>query len=813
MSVNRFPKISRVAAVAMLIAACGITAIPIASAQVNILTNKMDNARDGQNPNETLLTLQNVNSNTFGKLFAFNVDGYIQAQPLYMSNFTINGTTQNVLFVADMNNSVYAINADTGAQLWEVNLGPVVPSSVEGCGGVTGTGFSGIGILSTPVIDPTTNTMYLTAKTYVSNVAAYSLHALDITTGLEKFGGPVNIAATSGTLTFTPLNYIQRPGVLESNGTIWLAFGSNGCDINARGWLMAYSAANLSQLAVMVTQPDQSWGSSLWNGGVGPAADSNGNVYLSTANGYFNYSTNDLGDSVLKLSLGSGVINLEDYFTPYDQANMGANDIDLGSGQVVLLPYQTGSSTPDLLVTSGKDADIYLINTDDLGEYNTSGNTQIPYYIPSALGNQFFGAPVYWNNQIYFLAHQDYLRSYTLSVNSAGNSVIIPLTTTTSKLTTTVLPVISANGTTNGIVWMVRDVSNVAKLSAYDANLLLLLYDSGMASGGRDSLGTPGHFATPIVANGKVYMGTQTQLVAYGLFQQVNATGGNTQTAYVGTTLPTALTINSVNPYTNQPIPNVTVTFSDGGAGGTFSNPTVVTDVNGNATTTYTLPTKPKTITITGSSSGYSSAIFTETAAAGPVSALSTVSGGKQTGTVGTTLPNPLVVKAKDPFGNLVTGASVNFTDGVGGTFNPNPAATGSNGEASTSYTLPIVAKTLTVTASVGTVYVDITETSTIGPAAMVLVIQGNNQTAHKDNKLPKTLIVSVTDQYGNGISGLTVNFTDNGAGGTFSNANPVTNSKGQATATYTTPDQTGAVTIDATYSTLSPAVFTETVD
>ena len=798
-----------------LISALTVTTVLPSAAQVNILTNKMDNARDGQNTNETLLTSAVLNTNSFGKLFAFNVDGYVQAQPLYMSGFNINGVTQNVVFVATMNNSVYAINADTGVQLWQVNLGPTVPSSVEGCGGVTGTGFSGIGILSTPVIDPSSNTIYVTAKTYVNNVAAYSLHALSLTTGQEQvaMGSPVTITATSGSLTFSPLLQIQRPGILESNGTIYLGFGSNGCDLKARGWLMAYNASNLSQLAVMVTQPDEAWGSSLWNGGVGPAADSNGNVYTSTANGEFNYSAFDLGDSVLKLSLGGNSFNVEDYFTPYDQANMGANDIDLGSGQVVLLPYQIGSNTPDLLVTSGKDADIYLISTDDLGQYNPAGNTQIPAYLPNALGGEFFGAPVYWNNNIYFLAHLDYLRSFTLGV-SGGVSTLVPNKTTSGKLTTIGLPVVSANGNTNGILWLVRSVSNVPRLSAYDANQLLLLYDSGMAAGGRDTLGTVGHFATPIVANGKVYAGTTTQLVVYGLFPQVNATAGNNQQGYTGQTLPTPITVTAVNPYTGAPIQGVTVTFSDNGANGTFSNPTGVTNSSGQASSTYTLPTTPKTVTITVSSPGYASATFTEMDQAGPVASLALVSGSKQTGVVGSTLPAPIIIRAKDINGNLITGASISFNDGnLGGTFSPNPAVTGSNGQASTTYTLPIVAGTITVTASAGTVTTTAKESSTAGPATMVLVIQGNNQTAHVNNRLAKALIVSVTDQYGNGINGLTVNFTDNGAGGTFSNASPVTNTKGQATTNYTTGPNTGTVTIDATYSTLSPAVFTETVD
>jgi len=809
---HRFSKTLGAFAIAILAVFSSAVCFPKASAQVSVLTNKNDISRDGLNSSEVLLSSANVNSNQFGKLFTFNVDGYVLGQPLYMYGLTINGATHNTVFVTTMHNSVYAIDADTGVQLWTTNLGASVPESVEGC---NVTGFDEVGILSTPVIDPTTNIMYLTSKTYVSNTAYFSLHALDVTTGAEQFGGPVTITGGTETDPFIPLNQLQRPAVLESNGNIYLGFGSNGCDYNARGFLFAYSASNLQQLSSMIMQPDNSYGSSLWQSGVGPAADAAGNVYLSTANGTFNYSAGDLGDSVLQLQLGSSGLAVEDYFTPYDQAYMGENDVDLGSGAPVLLPAQSGSSTPNLIVTSGKDEDIYLINQNSMGGYNTTSNDQIVQYIPGALLGQFFGAPLQWNNYVYFLAHQDYLRSYSLTTNTSTGVTQLstsPVAESSGKLTTFGLPSISANGNTGGIVWLVRNVSEVPKLSAYDAISLYLLYDSGMASGGRDTLGTVAHFATPTIANGKVYAGTQGQLVVYGLFPDIAVTAGNGQTGAAGTTLPIALTVTANNPYTGAVIPGVTVTFSDGGKGGVFSNPTATTGSNGVATTTYTLPKTPQTVTITGSSTGYASATFTETSVVGPVASLTLVSGSKQTGVVGTTLPNPIVVKAKDAAGNLVSGASISFSDGVGGTFNPNPGTTGTNGETSTMYTLPTVAKALTVTATNGTVSLNVTENSTPAAPAMLNIIQGNNQSANPDNKLPKTLIVSVTDQYGNGISGLTVNFTDNGAGGSFNNSAPVTSTTGRVTVTYTTGSQAGTVTIDATYGTLAPAVFTETV-
>jgi hypothetical protein len=819
---DRLPKTSGILVVAILAVTSGLAVMPQAAAQVNVLTNKMDNSHTGQNISETRLTTSNVNSNMFGKLFAFNVDGYVQSQPLYMSALSVNGVAHNVVFVATQHDSVFAIDADTGLQLWQASfINPAagittVPAQAEGCNNVTG--FNELGIVSTPVIDPSTGTLYVTAKTQeiVSGhyTYVYRLHALDVTTGLEKLGGPVQITGQIGSLTFTPLNQIQRPGLLLSNGTLYLGFGSNGCDFNARGWLFAYGASNLQQIAQMTTQPDNSYGSSIWQGGVGPAADSAGNVFFSTANGSFNFSTQDFGDSVLKVSLGTNTLSVADYFTPFDQANMAATDLDLGSGGVTLLPTQ-GSNTPNLLVTSGKDADIYLINRDNLGLYNPTNNDQIPQYLPAALSGELFGSPVYWNNTVYFLAHQDYLKAYSLGVNSSNHSVLstTPVAQTNVKLTNIGFPVVSANGTSNGIVWVVRSVKGVQLMSAFDAVHLVLLYDSGMAAGGRDSLGAIGHSATPIVANGKVYAGTQTQLVSYGLFPEVNAVTGGGQTGYAGTTLPIPITVKATNPYTGAPIPGVTVTFGDAGKKGTFSNPTAVTDSNGQASSTYKLPNLPQTLTLTVSAPGYSSATFTEQDNVGPVASLSVASGSKQVGTVGTTLPLPIVIRAKDAVGNLVPGATVAFTDGTGGTFSPNPAITDSTGQATTSYTLPTVAKSLTVTASVGSIKTTAAEQSNAGPATAMTIVQGNNQTAHVNTKLAKALIVSITDQYQNGIPGLTVTFTDNSAGGTFSTTTPITNNHGQASVTYTTPASTGTVNITATYSTLPPAQFTETVN
>lgn len=294
--------------------------------------------------------------------------------------------------------------------------------------------------------------------------------------------------------------------------------------------------------------------------------------------------------------------------------------------------------------------------------------------------------------------------------------------------------------------------------------------------------------------------------------QVLTASAGNNQTGNVGTTLPTALTVTATK--NGNPASGVSVAFSDGGAGGSFSSPTATTGSNGIASTTYTLPSTAQTVSVTASSSSYTSATFTETATANSVTTLVLSSGGKQTGTVGTTLPLPIIVTAKNASGKVVSGASVTFSDGgSGGTFSPNPAVTNTKGQASTSYTLPTVAKAvITITASDGSVSMTTQEKSVAGAPTNFTIVSGNNQSANPNTTLAKKLVISLTDQYNNPVIGATVTFTDNGAGGTFSTTTPVTSSVGQAMVSYTTGSKAGTITISATTSTLGPLNFTETV-
>ncbi len=807
--------------------------------QVSVLTHHYDISRSGLNPNETLLTPANVNANQFGPLFSQGVDGFVVSQPLYLPGVSIpNQGTHNVVYVTTQNDSVFAFDADSlQAPLWTTSLlypsgSEAVPVIDQGCGGGNVTQFTQIGIMGTPVIDPTTNTMYVVGKTVLpsTGVQAFYLHALDVTTGEEKFGGPAEItgsvAGAAGTITFTPRYQMQRPGLLLSNGTIYIAFGSMGCDLYAHGWVFAYSASNVQdQLGLFVTTPDSladTEEGSIWQGGGGLPADSSGNVYAMSANGDFDVENdgNDYGDSFLKLSLSNG-LGVVDYFTPYDQLQMKNQDLDLGSGGPLLLPTQSGS-VPNLIVGAGKLGSIYLVNQDDMGHYNSSGNgdTQIVQWLPSVLGGPMFGTPAYWNNMVYFSPANATLKAFALSTSTGTAQFSATPVLQTTKLGGVSTPVVSANGTTNGVLWMVQIPPKTnALLTAWNASTLgTPIYPPASTKSTANNLNAGvAHFVAPTVANGKVYVGTQSTLVVFALYQALSPYAGNNQSATVGTPLPTALQVLVSDPYSGNVDSGVTVTFSDNGAGGTFGSPTAVTNSSGIATTTYTLPQKVGTITISASGSGgsfsnYGPTQFSETATALPPASLTCV-GANQNATVGNPLPDPITCTVKDAKGNGVSGASVSFSDnGAGGTFTGNPLITNSSGKVSEGYTTPTKAGTVKITITVsGVTPLTISEKNAAGAAANINVIAGDNQVSAPGTTLPTALEVQVTDKYSNAVSGVTVTFSDGGAGGSFSATSVNTNGVGDASTIYTLPSSSGTVTITASVNALSPGIFSET--
>jgi uncharacterized protein YjdB len=497
-----------------------------------------DILRTGQNLNETTLTPEVVKTTTsFGKKFSQAVDGYVYAQPLYVPNVSIAGTVHNVVYVATENDSVYAFDADsnTGANaspLWHANLIDTAHGAAAGALPVTSSQVGctdlvpKVGITSTPTIDPSTGTMYVETKSSEGSNFPHRLHAIDITTGNEKFSGPAvisaNINTSAGTVSFNGQTQLNRPGLLWLNGIVYIAYASH-CDVGIyHGWLFAYDASNLSQNAVFLSTPELNSNGGLagfWMSGAGVAADSNANIFITTGNGDFdttNIPAKLLGDSVLKLFFNGSSIALGDYFTPYNQGTLDGGDTDLGSGGVLLLPDQSGS-TPHELVQVGKQGSIYVINRDQftLNDLHfckscTSTDTQIAQEIQRKIGG-LWSMPAYWNGVVYFQGAGDFLKSFPVtngvlagtSVAASGSSIGYPGAT----------PSISSSGNSNGIVWEI-DPSGSAVLEAFDpANGLATLYNSSTQGA---SAGGGVKFSVPTIANGKVYVGTQTELDVYG---------------------------------------------------------------------------------------------------------------------------------------------------------------------------------------------------------------------------------------------------------------------------------------------------------
>jgi hypothetical protein len=591
-------------------------------AQVSVLTHHNDLARTGQNLSETYLTPAVVNAERFGQLFTQPLDGMAVAEPLYVQNLEINGTTHNVVFVVTLHDGVYAFDADSStAPLWYTSLiNPpsvtTVPITDQGC---VGHNFTEMGILGTPVIDPTTNTMYLVAKTLESGSYVFRLHALNIQNGQETFGGPTEITASytseGKTVTFEQQHRMNRPALLLSNGVLYIGFGNMGCKGSppSTGWLMAYSASTLQQMAVLDVGPTQSAIPGIWLSGEGPSVDASGNVYVPTGEGLFDYNVGglDYGDTLMKLNLSSGSFNMTDYFTPYNQAYLTTNDLDLGAGGLILLPPQPGPY-PNLGVIAGKESVIYVVNLDDLGGYNSAVDNVVQE-VPFNPDEETIirGGYAYWNQNLYFGALAEGGVGVPVEMFSLSNGLLstTPTATTARPYSFFSLFSISANNESNGILWGVGQQGTGSTLDAFNATNLAPLYIS-------PQFNLALHFDTPMIANGKVYVTTQNSLEVMGLFNETLIAGGNKQTGEAGAPLAKPLTVKVTNAYTGAAMVGVTVSFSDGGSGGTFSNPSPVTNSQGYAATTYTLPGKAAVYKISASNSGLTTGHFTETATA-----------------------------------------------------------------------------------------------------------------------------------------------------------------------------------------------------
>ncbi len=655
----------------------------VSSAQVPVLTNRFDNGRTGANLSETQLTTSNVSVNNFGKLWSYSVDGSVYAQPLYVPGLSINGGTHNVLYVATMNDKVYALDADSNALLWcdslisDTSGGCQNPVSVNS--GTTPVlvndilnGFNtdpirqniigNVGILSTPVIDAGSGTMYVVARTHETGSPCglnfrgnsdycQKIHALDITTGAEKFGGPKIIGGTFSGVTFDPLMDNQRTGLALANGHLFIAWASHedAClfadspcppSFVYHGWVMSYSASTLGQTSIFCVTPPSSNPSGphpnctddhtrtigecghaggIWQSGRGPAVDSSGNVYYMSGNGGFDggfrNGGNNYGESLIKFS-SSGGPSLVDYFTPSLWEGWNQGDTDFASGGPMLVPGT------NLIVGAGKSSTFYLLDTSNLGGLENTQDVQTPFAIN---GGEVKSGPAYWNRSggagpwMYVWADQDFLKAYHFNGSTFDTT---PVSTGTLRASTNAggVVVVSANGSMagTGIVWASMPTEDAngsvhpGVLHAYNAADLTApeLWNS-VQNQARDDVGRWGKFNPPTVDNGKVYIGsfpdptsasTASSVSVYGLFDfSISATPASRTVNPGGGT---NYTVNTASVFPSGFPSNVTYSVTGLPAGATASFSPIGQAVPGtstvNVTTSSSTPAGTYTLTITG---------------------------------------------------------------------------------------------------------------------------------------------------------------------------------------------------------------------
>ena len=519
-----------------------LTVTAAASQHTNVVMYKYDNSRSGQNLKEKTLTPGNVNSSTFGLLRLLGVDGKVDAQPLYISGLVVNGASHNVVFVETENDSAYAFDSDTGAQLWKVSLVPAgeTVSDMDNCKDVEPT----IGITSTPVIDTSAGphgTIFMVAMTQSGTTYLHRLHALDVTTGAELAGGPTQIAATyhssylGRSVPFDSSQTNEHAALLLNNGTIYTTWTSQCDHYFYTGWILAYGESSLQQTAVLnVGVNSGGIGPAIWMAGSGPAVDSAGNIYLLTANGGFETTLDangfpnmgDFGNSFMRISTAGGALTVADYFSPYNTLLLSNHDLDLGAGGILLPPDQVDSSgvTRHLAIGAGKDGNLYVVTRDNMGHFNATTNN-IWQQISSVFGNRgvlpnggtggIWSTPAYFNGHVYYSAVGNTIMSFALA---NAQLTPTPVANTAVKFPYPgALPTVSANGTSNAIVWAQYNDPTTAVLYAFDATTLAKLYGSSDASGGRDNFGAGNKFIVPVVADGKVFVGTNSGVAVFGL--------------------------------------------------------------------------------------------------------------------------------------------------------------------------------------------------------------------------------------------------------------------------------------------------------
>jgi hypothetical protein len=501
-------------------------------AQSSVITYHNDNLRTGQNLSESLLTPQNVRFASFGKILTLPVDGKVDAQPLLVSGVAVpNKGVHNVVFVATEHDSLYAFDADTGVNYWQVSLlkAGETTSDTRGCGQVS----PEIGITATPAIDPTAaphGAIYVVAMSKDSAANYHQrLHAIDISTGAPQPGSPIDIQATypgtgdntvNGNVVFDAKQYKARPGLLLVGGVVYTSWSSH-CDFRPyTGWTIGYQQATLAQTSVFNFTPNGNE-AAVWGAGAGASADASGNLFFQLGNGTFDTTLDtsgfpgrgDFGNAFVKLSLVGGALKAVDYWTMFNTVAESNADEDLGSGGVLLLPDVTDSAGTirHLGAGAGKDRAVYLFDRDNMGKFNPGSNGNIYQQLPAALGGSSFASPAWFNGLLYFGSVGDVIRAYKMTAGKLG------ATPWSSTLTSFAFPGATPSISANAILWAVEN-SSPAVLHAYDANdLLTELYNSSQATGSRDQFGAGNKFITPTIANGKVYVGTPNSVAVFGL--------------------------------------------------------------------------------------------------------------------------------------------------------------------------------------------------------------------------------------------------------------------------------------------------------
>lgn len=542
-----------------------------AHSQVNVLTHHNDNNRTGANPNERELNTSNVNARQFGKLFSRSVDGHIYAQPLYVSGVSVaNQGVHNVVYVVTEHNSVYAFDADdpyAETPLWHVNLGPSVVIPTQEFGNRYGPYHDfnvELGITGTPVIDLSSNTLYVVAFTKESGIYCQRLHALDIRTGAEKFNGPVPIEGSvpgtgydhvAGRITFNAMQHLQRPGLVLWNGVIYIAFASHADTDPYHGWVFAYDAKTLRRLGMFNTTPNGSEGG-IWQANQAPPIDSEGNLYFMVGNGTFDADRGgpDFGDSFVKLRLSDSGLSVVDWFTPCNQCCLDRDDTDLGSAGPLLLP------DTNLLIGGGKQGRFYLLDQDDMGHFNSQFTGCQTQDCQQCNDNQIvqrfganggiFGSPIYWDSPdgplVFVWGSGNLLNAYRMV---DGRFETTPFSQSDARFRLSFpggILSLSADGGTpgTGIVWATTPTGNSNPITvkgilrAFDASDVSKQLWNSAQNEAFDSIGNFAKFAPPTIANGKVYVPSFSgELHVFGLLAEnpppmVNIVAPTTRTAF-----------------------------------------------------------------------------------------------------------------------------------------------------------------------------------------------------------------------------------------------------------------------------------------